>query len=139
FFAADNVAPTATFSPADAATGQPVGVTPKITFSEALLLSDGTAIDVYDLETMVYLEKDGEAVAHTAVINAAKTEITITPAAELTKGAEYTYGFTAGFMDAAKNAVAAKEASFTVATDAIIAAYIEFDPDNGDDDEPTVV
>ena len=139
FDAADNVAPTALFSPADAATGQPVGVTPKITFSEALLLADGTAIDVYDLETMVYLEKDGEAVAHTAVINDGKTEITITPAAALTKGAVYTYGFTAGFMDAAKNVVAAEEASFTVATDAIIATYIEFDPDNGDDDEPTVV
>jgi large repetitive protein len=139
FDAADNVAPTATFLPANAATAVPIGVTPKITFSEPLVLTDGTVVDNFDLETMVYLKKDGAAVAHSAVINAAKTEITITPAASLTKGAVYTYGFTAGFTDAAKNAVAAKEASFTVATDAIIAAYIEFDPDNDDEFNPTVV
>jgi methionine-rich copper-binding protein CopC len=139
FDAADNVAPTATFLPANDATAVPVGVTPTITFTEALVLADGTAIDNFDLETMVYLKKDGAAVAHTAMIDAAKKIITIDPTADLTQGAVYTYGFTAGFTDAAKNAVAAKEAKFTVATDAMIAAYIEFDPDNKDALNATVV
>jgi large repetitive protein len=135
----DNKAPVATFLPANNATGVSQTGNLTISFNEALVLADGTVVDMYDLETMVYLKKGGEVVAHLATIDAAKKVITIDPAASLEKGAVYTYGFTAGFKDAAGNAVAAKEVSFTVITDAMVAALITFDPDNKIVDQPTVV
>jgi large repetitive protein len=138
FYTVDNVAPVATFDPEDGEDEASVTAPLTITFSEAIKLLDGTVVDNYDLETMVYLTKDGEAVAHEATIDATAKIITITHA-NFEKGAEYTYGFTASFEDAAGNAVAADEATFTVVSDAVIATYIDFDPDNGDATEPTVV
>ncbi len=135
----DNVAPTATFSPANGATSVLQGNDLTITFTEALLLADGTSIDKYDLESMVYLKKGGNAVAHTAIIDAAKKVITIDPVASLEKGGVYSYGFTSGFRDAAGNAVTAREVSFTVVTDAVLATYIIFDPDNKIADQRTIV
>jgi azurin len=66
-------------------------------------LTDGTVIDKFDLETMVYLMKDDSvAVAHTATIDADKKVITIDPTESFDYDGVYTYGFTEGFMDAAK-------------------------------------
>jgi large repetitive protein len=137
---ADVTAPVATFSPADGATG--VGQTPTMTisFNEDIVLLDGTAVDMYDLETMVYVRKGEEDIAHTAIIaNARDITISLGAGVVLEKGADYTYGFTADFMDAEGNEVGAQSATFTVATDAEVIMYITFDPDNDDSSEPTVV
>ncbi len=136
---ADVTAPVATFSPADGDTIKDVTTPLTITFDEAIVMGDGSAIDEYDLDTLVYFTSGGTDLAHEAAIDATEKIITITPASNLVKGEEYTYGFAAAFADAAENEVAAGEATFVVATDAVDPVYITFDPDNEIDTKATVI
>ncbi len=139
----DNEAPTVTFAPANGATDVSEATpTLTITFNEPVVLRDGSEIDYFDLDTVVYVRKGNEDVAHETTIDAAAQVITITldgSELPLELGAQYTYGFEAVFMDAAENNVSAGSATFTVETEEVIDTYISFDPDNGFDADPTVI
>lgn len=139
FVTVDNVAPVAEFDPEDGDDGVARGADLTITFSEAVVLLDGSVVDKFDLETLVYLNKGGVAVPHAAVIDVNAKVITIDPTTLMDYGAEYTYGITAGFMDDAGNEIPAQEATFTVITETAEEDYITFDPDNGDEEEPTII
>ncbi len=127
FTAKDVVAPVATFLPAKNATGIAAGVTPlTMTFNEAIRLLDNTAIDAYDLDSLVYFRKDNTPMAFDAAI--AGSVITITPAAALVVDGTYTYGFKAKFEDAANNAVTADAATFKTVTTTPAAQYLTWMP-----------
>ena len=127
FTAKDIVAPVATFLPAKNATGIAAGITPlTMTFNEAIRLLDNTAIDAYDLDSLVYFKKDNTPMAFEAAI--AGSVITITPAAALVVDGTYTYGFKAKFEDAANNAVTADAATFKTVTTTPAAQYLTWMP-----------
>ncbi|MDP3432304.1 MAG: Ig-like domain-containing protein, partial [Bacteroidota bacterium] len=127
FTAKDIVAPIATFTPAKNATGIAAGVTPlTMTFNEAIRLLDNTAIDSYDLDSLVYFKKDNSAIGFKAAI--AGSVITITPSAALVADATYTYGFKAKFEDFADNAVTADAATFKTVVTTPAAQYLTWLP-----------
>ncbi|HET6556893.1 MAG TPA: Ig-like domain-containing protein [Prolixibacteraceae bacterium] len=124
----DVVAPTATFAPANAATGILAGVTTlTITFNEAIRLADNSVIDAYDLDSLVYFSKGATPVAFDAVIDGTAKVITLTVPA-LVKDATYTYGFKAKFEDASDNLVAAASATFKTETTSVAAAVLAWTP-----------
>lgn len=137
FVTVDNVVPEVTFNPEDGDDGVARGANLTITFKEAVVLLDGSVVDKFDLETLVYLNKGGVAVPHAATINAGV--ITIVPVENMDYEAEYIYGITAGLMDDAGNEIPAQEASFTVVSQTVEEDYIVFDPDNGVEDESTII
>lgn len=119
FVAADKVAPTVTFAPANAATNVAADAVITLTFSEAILKADGTVITNADLAAILTLKVDdaaGANIAFTATINAGKTVITITPDADLTAGGVVYVAIAVDSVeDAAGNQNAAANATFTVA------------------------
>lgn len=124
----DVVAPTATFAPANAATGILAGVTTlTITFNEAIQLADNSAIDAYDLDSLVYFSKGATPVAFDAAIDGTNKVITLTVPA-LVKDATYTYGFKTKFEDASDNLVAAASATFKTETTTVTAQYLTWTP-----------
>lgn len=97
----DTTPPTIqTVTPADAAAAVPVGSSVVWTFSEALALST-----VHTGNFM--LAKDGNGVSGSLTINASRTQVTFTPAANLTATTDYTAVVTTGVTDAAGNALEA--------------------------------
>jgi hypothetical protein len=125
----DVVAPTVVFAPAKNATGVLITTTSvSLTFNEAIRLLDNSAIDSYDLDSLVYFKKDVTPVAFSAVIDGTNKVITITPAAALVKDATYTFGFKAKFEDVSNNATAADAATFRTETTTIAAQYLSWTP-----------
>ena len=73
---------TCTPSPADAATGVAAGVSPTLTFSNALAGNQENGIVLIRVST-------GAAIALARTINAARTVVTLNPTSDLTSGAQY--------------------------------------------------
>jgi hypothetical protein len=127
FTTADFVAPTVVFAPAKGATAVAAAVTPMtLTFSEAIRNLDNSAIDSYDLDSLVYFKKGTTPMAFTAAL--AGNVITITPAAALVVDAVYTYGFKAKFEDASNNVTAADAATFSTVTTSPAALFLSWTP-----------
>ena len=127
----DVVAPTVAFAPLKGATAVPVGLTTlTMTFTEAIRLLDDSAIDSYDLDSLVYVKKNGVNTAFVAAMttsSVANDQITITIPATVID-ATYTYGFKAKFEDASNNAVAADAATFSSVTTSPAAQYLSWTP-----------
>ncbi|HAH22893.1 MAG TPA: hypothetical protein DCL77_03885, partial [Prolixibacteraceae bacterium] len=122
-------APIVTFAPANNATGVLVGTSSvTLSFNEAIRLLDNSAIDSYDLDSLVYFKKDVTPLAFSAVIDGTNKVITITPAAALVKDATYSFGFKAKFEDIADNVVAANAATFKTETTSVAAQYLSWTP-----------
>jgi len=127
FTTADFVAPTVVYSPLKGATGVAAAVTPMtLTFNEAIRNLDNTAIDSYDLDSLVYFRKGTTPMAYTAAL--VGNVITITPSAALVVDAVYTYGFKAKFEDAANNVVPADAATFSTVTTSPAALFLSWTP-----------
>ncbi|MBA4411043.1 MAG: hypothetical protein C0397_16670 [Odoribacter sp.] len=127
--AKDVLAPTVTYSPVKGATGVAVAVVPMtLTFSEAIRNLDNTAIDSYDLDSLVYFRKGTTPMAFTAALDGTKKIITITPAATLVVDAVYTYGFKAKFEDGKDNVTAADAATFSTVTTSPAALFLSWTP-----------
>lgn len=107
----DTTPPTVATVPASGATGVAVSTKPKWTFSEAIRSSSVTAAN------FIVQKADGSAVVDgTLSLNAAGTEVTFTPAANLTAATAYMTIATTGIKDLAGNALAApKVTTFTTA------------------------
>jgi hypothetical protein len=78
--------PVATFIPASASTDVLAWTKPTITFDEAILKTDGSAVTNTDLSTLITFKKtdaSGADVPFSATIDAAKKVITVTPSANL--------------------------------------------------------
>ena len=126
----DVVAPTATFLPAKNATAVASTTSLTITFSEAIRLLDNTAIDKFDLDSLVWVKKANVPVAFTAAMTTsvvANDQITITIPATA-NDETYTFGFKAKFEDAADNMVAADMAAFATVTTSPAAQYLTWTP-----------
>ncbi|MCU0456750.1 MAG: Ig-like domain-containing protein, partial [Bacteroidales bacterium] len=111
----DATPPAANFNPANAATGVAINVTPVITFDEPVRKTDGSELTNGDLSTLVTLKEtdaSGAAVAFTAVIDAAKKVITVTPSANLKNNQLY-YLAVGPVEDAAGNESTLKSVTFT--------------------------
>jgi len=81
-----------TFSPADGLTGVDVTVSPTLSFSVPVAMTDGSEITNDDIASIVMFKKDnasGDNVPYTGTINAEKTVITIDPEDELDGGQNY--------------------------------------------------
>ena len=85
-----------------------------IVFSDAITLTDTTALTDESLDTLVYLRSNGTDLEYNASYDATAHKITIVPVAELTWGTSYTYGFTDGFLNAAYDSIPASEATFII-------------------------
>lgn len=81
---ADATAPTMTSSPTGGATGVSRSVTPVLTFNEAIK-SGGVTTD----NIMLYKTSDYSKVTITLALNAAQTEVTITPSTTLAASSQY--------------------------------------------------
>jgi hypothetical protein len=127
FTIADYVAPTVTFAPAKGATNVLDAVVPMtLTFNEAIRNLDNTAIDSYDLDSLVYFKKGTTPMPFTAAL--VGNVITITPASALVKDAFYTYGFKAKFEDASDNVTPADAATFSTLTTSPAALFLSWTP-----------
>jgi len=127
--AKDVLAPTVTYLPVKGATGVAAAVTPMtLTFSEAIRNLDNTAIDSYDLDSLVYFRKGTTPMAFTATLDGTMKIITITPAATLVVDAVYTYGFKAKFEDVKDNVTAADAATFSTVTTSPAALFLSWTP-----------
>lgn len=113
--AGDVTPPAPTFLPADGAVDVATDVKPTITFNEAVRKTDGTEITDADLAGLIVFRKtsaSGDNVSFTAVIDATKKVITVTPAAPLANSE--VYFLTVGAVeDAAGNEASAAGVSFT--------------------------
>lgn len=110
----DVTTPTVTFSPTNGATGVLVNSTITLTFSEAMRLTDDTAIaDPAALITLKKTNAAGANVSFTATINPGKTVITVTPSVNLNNGQLYYVAIGASVEDAADNAIVASNITFT--------------------------
>jgi hypothetical protein len=86
-----------------------------IGFSQEILLSDSTAVNQAALDSLVYLNMDGQDLAFTAsLINSRTVRIELDSTAVPEFGAQYTYGFLSGFIDSTGVAFPAQEATFTL-------------------------
>jgi hypothetical protein len=108
-----------------------------ITFSQEILHSDSLAVDQATLDSLVYLNKGGQDVAFTASLvnnRIIRIELDDTEVPEF--GAQYTYGFLAGFVDSTGVEFPAQEATFTLrdinATIAEVRGEGEVSPWNGE-------
>jgi len=125
----DVLAPTVVFAPAKNATGVATATaTLTMTFNEAIRLLDNTAIDSYDLDSLVYFKKGTTPMAFKAAIDGAAKVITITPTAALVSDANYTYGFKAKFEDASDNMAPADAATFATVVTSPAAQYLSWLP-----------
>ena len=125
--AKDVLAPTVTYSPVKGATGVLDAVVPMtLTFSEAIRNLDNSAIDSYDLDSLVYFRKGTTPMPFTVAL--VGNVITITPAAALVKDAFYTYGFKAKFEDVSDNVTAADAATFSTVTTSPAALFLSWTP-----------
>lgn len=123
----DFMAPTVTYLPVKGATGILDAVVPMtLTFNEAIRNLDNTAIDKYDLDSLVYFRKGTTPMAFTAAL--VGNTIIITPSSALVKDAFYTYGFKAKFEDAANNVTPADAATFSTLTTSPAALFLSWTP-----------
>ncbi|MFY9154393.1 MAG: Ig-like domain-containing protein [Prolixibacteraceae bacterium] len=126
----DVVAPAVTFLPAKNATAVTSTTTLTITFAEAIRLLDNSAIDKFDLDSLVWVKKAGVPVTFSAAMTTsavANDQITITIPATA-NDQTYTYGFKAKFEDASDNAIPADMASFSTVTTSPAAQYLTWTP-----------
>lgn len=125
----DVVAPTVVFAPGKNATGVAAGAASlTMTFSKAIRLTDNTAIDSYDLDSLVYFKQGTTPMAFSATIDGAAKVITVTPGAALATDASYTFGFKAKFEDAFNNMVPADAATFATVVTSPAAQYLSWLP-----------
>ena len=132
FVTIDNTAPVVTFDPDAGASSVDINVNPTIYFSEAVTLLDGSAIDAFDLDSLIYFHKGGVAQAFSAEIDAVAKLITV-DVGTLDQGTAYTLGVKAKFMDDAENVIQAKEVTFTTSEEDVDSEYVTFEPDAADD------
>ncbi len=85
-----------------------------ISFSDAITLTDTTAVDSLSLDTLVYLQSGGVDLEHVASYDSSTNIITIIPQEELAWGSSYTYGFADGFLNEEMDSIAAAEVTFTI-------------------------
>lgn len=110
-------APTVTFIPANGTTGVPNNTTVKITFNAPVRMLDNSVIDDINVDALITFKTPngtGTDVAFDAVINPAKTEITLTPTSNLTFGAIYYVAIGATVEGNNDNPIFATNASFTI-------------------------
>jgi hypothetical protein len=125
-------APTVSFSPANGATKVALDVNITLTFNKAIRLLDDSTITNINVDDLVILRKDdenGEDVVFDAIINGAKTVITINPVSDLESNQKYYTAIKPEVEDASDNAV--EEASITFTTKDITAPTVTFSPANG--------
>jgi hypothetical protein len=104
-----------TFAPMDGDTLDQFPPYLSIGFSQEILLSDSTAVDQTALDSLVYLNMGGQEVGFTAsLINSRTVRIELDSTAVPEFGAQYTYGFLAGFIDSTGMEFPAQEATFTL-------------------------
>jgi len=117
----DNTPPQLTFNPANNAINVPVNVKPTITFDEPVRKTDGSELTNADLPSLVSFKKNdasGEDVPFTAVIDADKKVITITPSSALSNGQVY-YLAVGPVEDYVGNETTLKSITFTTILTAI--------------------
>ena len=86
-----------------------------IGFSQEILRPDTTAVDQATLDSLVYLNRGGQEVAFTSsVLNGRTVRIELDSTEVPEYGAQYTYGFLAGFIDSTGVQFPAQEATFTL-------------------------
>ncbi len=85
-----------------------------IAFSGNITLSDNSAVDSLNVDSLVYLRHNGTDLEHESYFDSDKNVITIVPVIELMAGNVYTFGFTDGFNDAAGKSIPGKESTFTL-------------------------
>ncbi len=104
-----------TFSPMDGDTLDHFPPFLSMSFSQEILLSDSTAVDQAALDSLVYVNRGGQDVAFTTSVMDSRTVRIELDSAEVPEyGAQYTYGFLAGFIDSTGVAFPAQEATFTL-------------------------
>ena len=131
FTAADIVAPTTTFSPANSATAVAVASDITLTFNEAVRLTNNSALDDSNVDALITLKENnasGADIAFDATINGGKTVITINPNSNLSSSQVVYVAIGATVEDASNNAINAANASFTAAD--IVAPTTTFSPAN---------
>ena len=131
-FAVDTTAPSPDFNPGDGIATKEVSGNITLTFAEAIRKdADGTALTNSDLSSILTLKvanDQGNTIAYSATINAAKTEITINPSSNLAEGSVYV-AISDAYYDVAGNQGVADNATFTVDTTGVSAPT--FNPGNG--------
>ena len=118
FTAADIVAPTTTFSPANSATAVAVASDITLTFNEAVRLTNNSALDDSNVDALITLKENnssGADIAFDATINGGKTVITINPNSNLSSSQVVYVAIGTTVEDASNNAINAANASFTAA------------------------
>ena len=118
FTAADILAPTTTFSPANSATAVAVASDITLTFNEAVRLTNNSALDDSNVDALITLKEDnasGADIAFDATINGGKTVITINPNSNLSSSQVVYVAIGTSVEDASNNAINAANASFTAA------------------------
>ena len=114
-----------------------------IVFDEDLYMLDGTALDDFDVDSLVTFVSADEAIDFDAsvVVGGGTTTITIGNFVDLTKhkGEAFVFGFKAAFQDLAENVVPAETKTFLVATEPIVNPDIVFSPNNDDSENPTEI
>lgn len=126
FTTIDDVVPTATFSPVNSATGVAINSIITITFDEAIVNADASAItDANALITLKETDASGTNIAFNATIDANKKVITITPSANFSYN-QVVYVAMAIVEDAAGNETTLQSITFTtlVNTDATLTSSV---------------
>lgn len=125
--AKDAAAPAVVFAPAKGATNVAVGTTTlTMTFAEAIRNLDNSAIDSYDLDSLVYVKKNGVATSFAAALTGGNLITVTIPATAVDQ--TYTYGFKAKFEDGANNVIAADAATFSTPSTAPTGTYLTWTP-----------
>jgi hypothetical protein len=137
FTIADEIAPVATFSPLDAATGIAKNAALTISFDQAIYTIAGgattfTNTTIDDIITLKLTDNAGADVAFDATINLTNDVITITPDANFNGLTVYYYAISDQYTDDADNQGAAGNASFTTIDDA--APVVTITPTSGASD-----
>lgn len=115
FTTIDDEAPIATFDPADAETDVAINSDIVITFNEAILNTDASAIDDANVDALITLKEtdaSGTDLSFDATIDVNKKIITIVPAADFDYN-QTVYVSVAAVEDAAGNESALQSATFT--------------------------
>jgi len=117
FTVIDTIAPTITFTPANAATSIDIDANITLSFDEAIRNTDDTALTDTNVDALITLKatnSSGADIAFDATINTAKTLITINPSNDFSASQVVYVAIGTTVEDDANNAITAANATFTV-------------------------
>ena len=111
-----SIPPAATISPADGTTGVATGSNITITFNEPVRLTDDTALNNTNVDSLITLKESnasGNNVAFDATVNADGTVITINPTSDFANSQDIYVSISSGVEDMDNNALGTTNATFT--------------------------